>query len=127
MLGYLNEQYNFDRDDWFNTKDIVEEKDGYIKIIGRNSDIVNVGGLKFLLSEVSDVILEHIEVEDTKVYAKENYITGQHVEAIVQLKEKSNLSKKELKSFLNSRLPNHMTPKKILFDKIKINHRLKKA
>ena len=25
---------------------MVEEKDGYIKIVGRNSDIINVGGEK---------------------------------------------------------------------------------
>ena len=55
MLGYLNAHQPFDNDGWYNTKDIVEEDGEYLKIIGRETDVVNVGGLKFMKSEVEEV------------------------------------------------------------------------
>tara|TARA_A100001015_G_C15034910_1_gene735551 strand:- start:23 stop:1090 length:1068 start_codon:yes stop_codon:yes gene_type:complete len=44
MEGYLNADDPFDRNGWYNTKDVVEQDGEYIKIIGRNTDVVNVGG-----------------------------------------------------------------------------------
>ena len=36
-------QSPFDEEGWYNTKDCVEvNEDGYIKIIGRDSEIINV-------------------------------------------------------------------------------------
>lgn len=45
MLGYLNND-TIIKDQWFNTGDEVIEKNGYIKILGRNSDIINVAGIR---------------------------------------------------------------------------------
>lgn len=126
MLGYLNEQNPFDFKGWFNTKDIVEEDGEYIKIIGRDNDVVNVGGLKFMLADVYDKLIQHSDIEDMIISSKNNSITGQHVEALVQLNEKSTVSKKDLTKYFDKVLPSHMIPKKITFDKIKMNHRLKK-
>ena len=126
MLGYINEKNPFDKNNWFDTKDIVEQENGYIKIVGRKTDLVNVGGLKFMLSDVSNAILKHNEIDQINVYSKNNNITGQHVEAIIQLREKSNISKADLLKYFKTILPSHMTPKKITFDKIMLNHRLKK-
>ncbi len=44
MLGYLNAPSPFDAQGWYDTKDVVEEKNGYYKVVGRVSDVVNVGG-----------------------------------------------------------------------------------
>ena len=46
MLGYLNAPSPFDTEGWYDTKDIVEENNGFYKIVGRISDIINVGGLE---------------------------------------------------------------------------------
>ena len=48
---------------WYDTKDIVEERDGYYRVTGRTSEVINVGGLKFMASEVERVALEHNHVE----------------------------------------------------------------
>ena len=69
---------------WYNTKDIVEERDGYYKVTGRTSEVINVGGLKFMASEVERVALQYENVELVKAEAKPNPITGQHVELTVQ-------------------------------------------
>ena len=84
MLGYLNAETPFDNEGWYNTKDIVEEKDGYYKVTGRRSEVINVGGLKFMASEVERVALQYEHVELAKAEAKPNPITGQHVELTVQ-------------------------------------------
>ena len=75
MLGYLNAESPFDNKGWYNTKDIVEERDGYYKVTGRTSEVINVGGLKFMASEVERVALQHKNVELAKAEAKPNPIT----------------------------------------------------
>jgi long-chain acyl-CoA synthetase len=44
MLGYINAPSPFTEDGWFMTGDQVEEDGEYIKILGRKSEIINVGG-----------------------------------------------------------------------------------
>ena len=77
MLGYLNAHQPFDNDGWYNTKDIVEEDGEYLKIIGRETDVVNVGGLKFMKSEVEEVFLKHKDISQIKIITKTNAISGQ--------------------------------------------------
>jgi acyl-CoA synthetase (AMP-forming)/AMP-acid ligase II len=51
MEGYLNAESEFDADGWFNTKDRVEVDGEYFRILGRVTDIINVGGQKVYPSE----------------------------------------------------------------------------
>jgi len=46
MLGYLNAPSPFTDDGWFNTGDKVEVDGDYFRILGRHSEIINVGGQK---------------------------------------------------------------------------------
>ena len=46
MLGYLNAPSPFTADGWFQTGDEVEVDGEWIKILGRRSEIINVGGRK---------------------------------------------------------------------------------
>jgi len=126
MLGYLNAESPFDKNGWYNTKDIVEERDGYIKITGRTDDVINVGGLKFMASEVERIALMYPNVTLVKAYAKNNPITGQHVEILIDSIEKNKFNKKIIKDYFKLHLPAHMVPKKIIFDEMKIGHRYKK-
>jgi long-chain acyl-CoA synthetase len=126
MLGYLNAHSPFDDEGWFNTKDIVEEKDGYYKVTGRTSEAINVGGLKFMASEVEQVALQYKYVELAKAEAKLNPITGQHVELTVQFAPKSEIDMAGLKAFLAERIPNHMMPKRIRVALVSVGHRFKR-
>jgi len=127
MLGYLNADSPFDKNGWYNTKDIVEERDGYYKVTGRISEVINVGGLKFMASEVERVALQFEGVELAKSEGKSNPITGQHVELTVQPAADKNVDKASLKSFLSSKLPNHMLPKRLKVSSISVGHRFKRA
>lgn len=127
MLGYLNAESPFYDEGWYNTKDIVEERDGYFKVVGRTSEVINVGGLKFMASEVERVVLEYENVELAKAEAKPNPITGQHLELTVQPVAYCELKKDSLKTFLASRLPNHMMPKRIIVATVSVGHRFKRS
>jgi long-chain acyl-CoA synthetase len=126
MLGYLNAESPFDDEGWYNTKDIVEERDGYYKVTGRTSEVINVGGLKFMASEVERVALQYEQVEFVKAEAKPNPITGQHVELTVQSAADTEVDKAGLKTFLTAQLPSHMMPKRIIVASISVGHRFKR-
>ena len=127
MLGYLNAESPFNEEGWYNTKDIVEERDGYYKVTGRTSEVINVGGLKFMASEVERVALEYDHIELVKAEPKPNPITGQHVELTVQLAANHKLDKAGLKTFLTEQLPSHMMPKRIRVASVSVGHRFKRA
>jgi acyl-coenzyme A synthetase/AMP-(fatty) acid ligase len=84
MLGYLNAPSPFTDDDWFMTGDQVEVDGEYIKILGRKSDIINVGGEKVYPAEVESVIMELTDIAEVSVYGEKNPITGQIVCAKVR-------------------------------------------
>jgi acyl-CoA synthetase (AMP-forming)/AMP-acid ligase II len=126
MLGYLNADSPFDREGWYQTNDRVEVSGEYIKVVGRNNDIVNVGGLKFLLSEVERIAYDNPSVELASAYARFNPLTGQHVEMVLQLISNSQTSIEELKEYFSLRLPSHMRPRKIQLSNVVVGHRHKK-
>lgn len=127
MIGYLNAPSPFDSEDWYDTKDIVEEENGYYKIIGRISDVINVGGLKFMASGVERVALDFPNVALVKAYPKSNPITGQHVELIVQPTSEGMVNKDSLMTYLKSKLQPHMVPKRIRLEDVNVGHRFKKG
>ena len=127
MLGYLNAPSPFDSEGWYDTKDVVEEKNGFYKIVGRVSDIINVGGLKFMASEVERVALEFPNVSLVSAYSRRNPITGEHVELKVQPLKENLVDKDALMSYLKSKLQPHMVPKRIIIEDVSVGHRFKKA
>ncbi|QJD72171.1 fatty acid--CoA ligase family protein [Marinobacterium sp. LSUCC0821] len=126
MLGYLNAETPFDKEGWYNTKDIVEELNGFYKVIGRTSEVINVGGLKFMASEVERIALQFDHVELAKVEAKRNPITGQHVELTIQVSENFEIDRALFNGFMANHLPSHMQPRRIRFGKVSVGHRFKK-
>lgn len=125
MEGYLNSDSPFDEEGWYCTKDIVETRDEYLKIIGRDSDVINVGGLKFMPSEVEKICLEFEGVIHAKAIGRNNPITGQHVELIVE-KSTLNFDEKDFDNYLRTNLQKHMMPMKIIYKKLELSHRYKK-
>lgn len=126
MLGYLNAPQPFDSDGWYDTGDLVECDKEFIKIVGRASDLVNVGGLKFTLAEVEDAAKRYpgADLAAVKALRKDNPITGHHVELIVDPGAQE-FDCKQLSAFLRKELPKHMVPAKISCETIAHNHRFK--
>lgn len=85
MLGYLNAPSPFDTHGWFNTQDEVLVDGDYMQILGRRSEVINVGGLKVYPAEVESVLLELDGVLDASVRGEPNLLTGQAVVATLTL------------------------------------------
>ena len=110
IMGYLNASMENFEDGWFKTGDLVEvTKDGFIKIIGRNKEIINVGGEKVLPNEVESVLLQMQEIKDVMVYAQKNAITGQMVvcDVVTDVDEKN--IKKLIRRYAKDKLQRYKT------------------
>ncbi|MGW1835361.1 class I adenylate-forming enzyme family protein [Streptomyces sp. NPDC002067] len=81
MLGYLNAPAPFDAEGFFNTQDVVEREGEWIRILGRRSEIINVGGEKVYPSEVESVLLEVPGVAEATVSGHPSPVTGMVVRA----------------------------------------------
>ena len=68
MLGYLNAPAPFTDDGYFRTGDRVEVHGEYMRILGRESEQINVGGEKVFPTEVEAVLLDCPVVVDAVVY-----------------------------------------------------------
>lgn len=131
IMGYLNSSMErFTEDGWFKTGDLVEEaEDGYIKIVGRNKELINVGGEKVLPSEVESVLFQMPGLQDCIVYGEPNPITGQMVVAKVLLKNVQKISeaKKAIVSFCQDKLERYKIPAKVvLMSESEYSERFKK-
>ena len=118
MLGYLNGPSLFTEDGWLNTGDAVEVDGEYLKILGRTSEIINVGGEKVYPAEVESVIKELEVVADVTVFGEKNPITGNIVCAdVVPAVELEETQKKrfiaDIKLHCRKNLENYKVPVKI--------------
>lgn len=126
MLGYLNAPSPFDPDGWYDTQDLVETQNGFYKVTGRTRDVINVGGLKFMASEVERVALACDGVALAKAEGRSNPITGQHVELTVEPMAGRVLDPQKLKAFLGEQLPAHMQPRRLKISTVSVGHRFKR-
>lgn len=132
ILGYLNRSMeSFTNDGWFKTGDLVElDNEGFIKIIGRNKEIINVGGQKVLPSEVESVLLGMDEIEDCLVYGEQNAITGQSVSCDVVLKSgvEADGFKILVRKFCKDKLDSFKIPTRVnVVQKTEFTERFKKS
>ena len=129
MLGYLNAPSPFTEDGWFQTGDSVLVDGEYIKILGRKSELINIGGEKVYPQEIESVIQDMDNVAEVTVFGEKNPIMGNIVCAKVRLVTDvdKRVFAKELKLFCSSRLEKFKVPVKIkIIDKEQHSSRFKK-
>ena len=116
MLGYLNAPSPFTDDGWFVTGDSVEVDGDYFRILGRVSEIINVGGEKVYPAEVESVIHEMPEVDDVTVFAEGNPILGEIVCARVSPTDPATNERqltRAVKKFCKDRMQRYKIPVKV--------------
>ena len=116
MEGYLNAPSGFDAEGWFNTQDRVEVDGDWFRILGRVTDIINVGGQKVYPIEVEEAILGLDNIEDVAVYGEPHPLLGQIVVAKVRLREPENTDaiKRRIRGACLAQLTNYKVPSKVL-------------
>jgi len=105
---------------WLHTGDIaVMDEDGYLQLVDRIKDMVNISGMKVYTTHVDDVLFTHPGVLMAAAFGvPDPEIPGsERVMAVVQLKEehKGNVSEAEIIAYCKEKLPPYAVPKTIEF------------
>lgn len=129
MLGYLNAPDPFDAEGFLDTGDLVEQDGEWLKIVGRESEIINVGGLKVFPAEVESTLLEIDNVADVVVFGEDHAFTGKIVAAKITLEspESQKSFKARMLEYCKTRLQKYKVPGKIyISEETTYNERFKR-
>jgi 3-oxocholest-4-en-26-oate---CoA ligase len=91
------------------------EADGTIRMLGRDSMVVNTGGEKVFVEEVEQALLRHPEVVDVLVVGRPSPRFGQEVVGVVQLEAGSAVTSDELREFCARSLARFKAPRAFAF------------
>lgn len=116
MVGYLNAPSPFDGEGWMCTGDRVERRGEFIRIIGRESEIINVGGQKVFPAEVESVLLQAGNVADATVFGARHPLMGEVVHARISLLEPEDpvAMGERLRKFCLEHMARHKMPVKFM-------------
>jgi long-chain acyl-CoA synthetase len=128
MLGYLNAPSPFDAEGFFDTGDLVEVDGEWLRILGRKSEIINVGGNKVFPVEVENALMGLDNVEDVAVHGEPNPFTGQAVVAAVRLRSYESPAefKMRMRLYCRGRLADYKVPVTVRFTESLHSERFKK-
>lgn len=130
MLGYLNADSPFDDEGFMDTGDEVEVRGEWMRVLGRKSDFINVGGTKVSPVEVESVLLEIPCVAEVAVVGRSHPLMGQVVEARVRLHGEGSIAdfKAQMREHCRGKLPEEAIPVKVsLTNESMVTDRFKRA
>lgn len=87
MVGYLNAPNPFDDQGWMSTGDKVEVRGDYYRILGRESELIFVGGEKVYPAEIETILQEDPNVHEATVFGVKNPLMGNVPHAKLSLHE----------------------------------------
>ncbi len=119
MDGYFNNNQATSqtlRDNWLYTGDLSKiDQDGYIYIVDRKKDMINVRGLNVYPAEIERVLLRHQKIKEAAVIRVADKFKGEVPKAFVVLKEGQDCAATELVGYLRRHLAAFKIPKYVEF------------
>lgn len=112
---YANEHANneFFAQGWFNTGDVGEfNEEGFLKILDRSKDLINVSGLKVYPAEVEAVLMGAEGVLDCAVIGIKDEHTGERVVACIV--SQAAINEDKLKQYCTGKLAAYKVPKEFI-------------
>ena len=104
------------RNGWFHTKDLVTfDKDGYMKIVGRASEMMIVGGFNVYPKEIENIIMENEKVVDVSVFRITDKTYGEVPAAYIILKSNVSMTVDEIIKYCRDKMAKYKIPKYIKF------------
>ena len=101
---------------WCSVGDMaMRDKDGYIHIVDRKSNMIISGGENVYPSEVEGVLGSHPKVKDVAVLGVPHEKWGEAVHAVVVLHEQAEVSTQELIDWCKSQIAGYKRPQSISF------------
>ena len=86
-------------------------EDGLVYLLGRQGDVINMGGIKIAPTEIEEVAMKHEMIKDCECIPIKDEITGEAPKLFVTLNEGYQLDQKELSKYLLSKLESLKVPK----------------
>ena len=97
-------------DGWFRTGDVAVLEDGFVRISGREKELVHVGGFNVFPAEVEAVLLTHPDVAQAAVVGVEDERMGEVLRAFVVPRPGSELTPAALLQFARGRIAGYKLP-----------------
>jgi len=117
MMGYYKKpEATADklREGWLHTGDMgVKDSEGYLKITGRLTDMIIVGGFNTYPAEIENFFLRHPKVLDVSIVGVPDPIMGEAVMAFVIPKAEESLTAEEIAAFARGKIANFKVPKHV--------------
>ena len=99
-------------DGWLRSGDMgYLDEDGFLYVVGRQTEMINRGGVKIAPAEVEEILLQHPAVAQVAVVGYPHRYLGEGVKAVVVLKEKSSVQPEDLAEFVKQRMAHYKVPK----------------
>ena len=101
---------------WLYTGDMAKfDCDGYIYIVGRKKEMVNVRGLNVYPREIEEVLYQNPKIKEAAVVGIPDIHKGEVPKAFVVMKEGESAAEHEIIHYLRERLAAYKIPKSIEF------------
>lgn len=106
----------FTADGWFKTGDIVRmDAEGYVYLVDRKKDMINVAGEKVYPRDVEELIHRHPAVADAVVVGVPDPLRGEAVKAFIALRPGASLTAEEVVETLKPQLAAYKVPRHVEF------------
>jgi long-chain acyl-CoA synthetase len=116
MLGYWNrpaETAEAMRGDWFHTGDVgYMDAEGYVYIVDRTKDMINVAGFKIWPREVEEVLYEHPAIQECAVIGVPDPVKGEAAVGMVVLKAGQSVTGEALEAYCRQHLATYKVPRR---------------
>jgi malonyl-CoA/methylmalonyl-CoA synthetase len=100
-------------DGWFRTGDLGVVEDGYVRILGRSTDLIISGGFNVYPAEVEDVLLGHRSVAEVAVTGTPSDEWGEVVTAWVVAEGSAPFDVEGLLAYAAERLAGYKLPRRV--------------
>lgn len=112
--GLLEENKQSFTDGWFHTGDLgYIDKDGFMYVVDRRSDLIISGGENVYPSEIEQVLLDYPHVNDVAVVGKKDIKWGEVPIAFIVVERE--IDEAHLMSFIANRLAAYKVPQQIIY------------
>ncbi len=121
---YKNPQLTVEtiKNGWLYTGDMARmDSEGFIYLVDRKKDVINMGGESIYPVELEDVLQSHPKIYDVAVIGVPDERLGEMAAAVIDPKPGETLTEEETNLFCEQNLPRYKQPRRIIFDKIPRN------
>ncbi|MGI9192856.1 MAG: ANL family adenylate-forming protein [Chitinophagaceae bacterium] len=112
LIGYVYAQHEVPCSGWFNTGDLVEQDGDWLHILGRASELINVGGQKVYPAEIETVLQNMENVLQVVAKGEPHPLMGQVVSVLVQIRddESESVFRQRMRLFCKDKLASYKIP-----------------